>query len=136
MKRVLLLLPLILVACTTQPQWTVTDIHVQQDLPSALPPTAAGTVTLNLGENSASGFTGCAAFQATTTRTEDYLTIGDIEYSEDFECDGATEQVHDQLSDVLVPDASFHIFYPSEGEMVLRHDTDEIDPVSIRLAAL
>ena len=136
MKRLLLLLPFVLVACTANPQWTVTNLHIEPGEPSTLPPTAAGSVTLNLGAQSASGFTGCAAFQATTIRTEDHLTIEEIEYSETFECDDATRQVHDRLSTLLTPASSFHIIYPSETEMVLRQDTDDIDPPSIRLASL
>lgn len=149
MRRGVILLALALSACSVEPRvadtsWQVTDIWTTPGDPSALPPQAAGRAWLAFGEQSLTGHTGCVPLQGTVTFTAgeeaslaedaETLRIDRLEI-EPAAADCPARWAHEQLTDLLVPGASFDVHH-GERALTLTLRDGAVDSPAIGLAAL
>lgn len=141
-----------LAACSNDTQqvsdsnWQITDVYTTPGTPSAVDDSVAGAVTLNFGDKTVSGYTGCAPLNGIVKFTGgdgDQLAAPEdatkVEFTqvkfkpiEDDQCQGKVRYMHDALVNMLV-DGSFTIRHEGDGVMVLTEQSDAVDPRAIRL---
>lgn len=140
-------LTLALSACSSEPAngerpleattWSATDIYLSPDAPSALPAASAGAVTLVFGHASATGNTGCAPLQATTTLDGDHLTFDEVNYGEASPtCPELALGVHELVTGLIHDGSAFSVDRRGPAEIVLTAETEAVDSPSIRLLGL
>ncbi|ALC06740.1 hypothetical protein CDES_11940 [Corynebacterium deserti GIMN1.010] len=126
----------------TDSTWLVTNIYTSPDEPHAISDLVVNQPSLDFGNSSLSGFTGCVPFtgraeflrdgEPSTVADANYVTLSSLDFNTiDDDCIGQERLVHDRMVELLP--GSFEISRSSDSEILLTLDVDELDRPSMRL---
>ncbi|SDR70639.1 hypothetical protein [Corynebacterium timonense] len=120
------------------PHWQIVAVYTDPNTPGGLPQDAAGKATLDFGASSMKGLTGCAPLRATTTTEGDQLRLDEVEVADPGDCIGGARYVHDQLTGLLAPGATFRVRHlgPREALLTALEASEGVEAPSIRVMAL
>lgn len=126
----------------TDSTWLVTNIYTAPDEPNAVSDLVIDQPSLDFGNSSLSGFSGCVPFtgnaeffrdgKQSTVSDATYVTLSDLDFDKlPDDCQGQELLVHEKLVDLLP--GSFEISRTSASEILFTSDVDGLDKPSIRL---